>query len=117
MVPERQRDRTWVYPPIGVALAMLGLEEIRVYIARHQNTVVQCIATSPIMDFCLEAEQKTGMRLSRQWWKKPTLDTMGIRVGQAALEGGGRIVDIPPAGGRDDRSRNAGGGDLRLLPP
>ena len=41
MVPKRQQDRTWVYPLIGGALAMVGLEEIGVYIAQRQNTVTQ----------------------------------------------------------------------------
>ena len=33
--PKSQRGGTWVYTPIGEALAMVGLEEIRVYIACH----------------------------------------------------------------------------------
>ena len=28
-----------------------------------------------------------------------------------------RSVDIPPTGGRNERSGNAGGGDIRLPPP
>ena len=35
---------------IGAALEMVGLEEIRVYIACSQNTVLQYIVTRPIMD-------------------------------------------------------------------
>ena len=34
MVPKSQRDGTWVYPPIGTALATVGLDDIGVYIAR-----------------------------------------------------------------------------------
>ena len=64
MVPKLQRDGTWVYTPIGAALEMVGLEDIGVYIARHQNTVAQYIETCPIMDLCLMAERKTGLRLS-----------------------------------------------------
>ena len=41
MGPNHKQDRMWVYPPIGVALAILGLEEIGVYISRHHNTVVK----------------------------------------------------------------------------
>ena len=41
MRPERQLDGTWVYTPIGAALATVGLDEIRVYIARLQNNVIQ----------------------------------------------------------------------------
>ena len=39
MGPKHQRYGTWVYPPIGVALEMVGLEEIGVYISRLHNTV------------------------------------------------------------------------------
>ena len=33
MGPKCQKDRKWVYPPIGVALEMVGLDYIRVYIS------------------------------------------------------------------------------------
>ena len=32
MVPKIQPDGTWLYPPIGSALSMIGLEDIWVYI-------------------------------------------------------------------------------------
>ena len=38
---KRQLYGTWVYPPIGAALPMVGLEDIGVYIARRQNTVTK----------------------------------------------------------------------------
>ena len=89
MVPKRQQDGTRVYTPIGVALKTVGMKEIGVYITRHQNTVAHYIATHPIMDLCLEAERKLGLRLSRQCWEHPTLDILGIRAVQAEKEGGG----------------------------
>ena len=89
MVPKHQMDGTWMYPPIGAALAMVVLEESRVYIALHQNTVAQYIVTCPIMDLCLAAERKPVIRLSRKWWEHPALDIMVIRAGQVAAEGGG----------------------------
>ena len=44
MGPKIQQDGTWVYPHLGATLAMVGLEEIGVYTACHQNTVctIQC---------------------------------------------------------------------------
>ena len=89
MVPKFQQDDTWVYTPIGAVLEMVGLEDIRVYIARFQNTVTEYIATCLIMEFCLAAERKTVMRLSRRWWEQPALDVLGIRAGHTAAEGGG----------------------------
>ena len=50
MDPKRQTERTWVYPPIGTALAKVGLDDVGVYIARLQNMVAQCIADYLIMD-------------------------------------------------------------------
>ena len=76
-----------MYPPIGAALEMVGLEEIGVYIARRHNMVAQYIATCPIMELCLAAERTLGIRLSKRWWEHPALDIMGIRAGQVATEG------------------------------
>ena len=67
MGPKCQQDGTWVYPPIGTALKMVGLEDIGVYIARRHNMVTQYILNRTIMDFCLAVDQKSGIRLSRQW--------------------------------------------------
>ena len=91
---KRQRDGTWVYPPIGAALSMVGLEDIGVYIALLHNTVTQYIANRPIMDLCLAAERKPGMCLSRQWWGQLALDTQRIRAGNVEAEGGGGDGDI-----------------------
>ena len=66
MVPKYQWDGIWVYPPIEVEPEMVGLDEISMYIFRHQNTVAQYIANCPIMDLCLAAERKTGLRLYRR---------------------------------------------------
>ena len=63
MGPRHQKYGMWVYPPIGAALEMVGLEEIGVYIARCQNMVAQYIATRPIMDLCLAAERNPGICL------------------------------------------------------
>ena len=64
MDPKLQPYGTWVYPAIGAALEMAGLEEFRVYIARHQNMVAQYIASRPFMELCLAVERNPGMYLS-----------------------------------------------------
>ena len=84
MGPKRHPGGTWVHPPIGAVQAMMGLEKIGVYIARRKNTVAQYIANRPIMEFCLVAERKPVMHLSRQWWEQIALDIMGIRAGHVA---------------------------------
>ena len=41
MGPKHQQDGTWLYPSIGAALVMMGLEEIGVYFACSQNMVAK----------------------------------------------------------------------------
>ena len=69
MGPKNQRYGTWVYTPIGAVLTLVGLEKIRDYIFCCQNMVAQYIITCHIMELCLVAEWKPGMRLSRRWWE------------------------------------------------
>ena len=88
MGPKCQWDGTWVYLPIGAALEMVGLEEIGLYITHLHNTVAQYIATFPIMEFCLAAERKPGMRISRRWWDHPALNIQRIRTWSESAEGG-----------------------------
>ena len=66
MGPELQRGGICVYPPIGAALATVGMDEIGVYIARLQNMVAQYISTRLIMGFCLAVERNPGLCLSRR---------------------------------------------------
>ena len=73
---------------------MVGMDEIGVYIDRHQNMFAQYIATHPIMDFCLAAEWKPGLKISRQWWENTALDILGIRAWHTALEVGEVDGDI-----------------------
>ena len=84
MGPKYQQDGTWLYTPIGAALAVVGLEEIGVYIALFKNTVAHYIVNRPIMDLCLAAKWKLRMRLSRRWWEQSDLDVLWIRVDHAA---------------------------------
>ena len=101
MGPKRQQEGTWVYSPVWAALAMVGLEEIGVYTALRQNMVAQYIVTCIIMDLCLAAERKQGMRLSMRWWEKPDLDILGIRAGHETTYGeGGYGEGIIRGGGR-----------------
>ena len=89
MVPKLQQYGIWVYPPIGAALELVGLEDIGAYIARCHNTVARYISTNIIMDLCIEVNRKTGLCLYMQWCEHPTLYILGIRAGYAAEAGGG----------------------------
>ena len=68
IVPERQLKGTWLYPPIGEALAAVLLYEIGVCIILYHNTVAKYIATCPNMDLCLAVERRPGIKLLWRWW-------------------------------------------------
>ena len=55
-------------PPIAEALREAGLKELELYTRRRNNMVVQFIATRPIMDLCLEAERRPGIRFPKWRW-------------------------------------------------
>ena len=61
-----------------------GSEGIKKYIMRRQNTVAQYIAKLPILDLCEWSAQRTGVRVSRQWWKQAVLDLEGSKKRAAA---------------------------------
>ena len=42
-----------------------GLEEVKAYVLKRQNTAVQYISVQPIMDLCEEVAGRTG-----EWLKK-----------------------------------------------
>ena len=88
MVTKRQLDSTWVYPTIGEALVTIRLDYIGVYIARLQNTVAQYIVTCPVMDLCLAAERRLGMRLLQRCWEHPNIYILGIKARHASEEMG-----------------------------
>ena len=66
--PRQQADGTWEYPPLGDAMREAGIEEIKTYIYRRNNAVLQYIATHPILELCLEEEGRSGSRVPNQWW-------------------------------------------------
>ena len=58
---------------------------IRTPFTRRKNTVVQYIATRPILELCKQATWQPGARVSWQWWEKSGIDLEGARK-QAATE-------------------------------
>ena len=54
--------------------------EVENYVSCLQNTGAQFIATKPIMELCLEAEQRTGSRMKNQWWDQEVMDVEGMRT-------------------------------------
>ena len=56
----------------------VGLDEVKTYISRRQNTVPQFIATRPFLNLGLEAFQRPGSRVSKQWCEPDGMDVGGI---------------------------------------
>ena len=66
--PRRGRDGKWHYPSLEGAMKEAGLTDIRTSIQRRQKTVAQYIATRPLLDLCVGARQREGVRVTLRWW-------------------------------------------------
>ena len=62
------------------------MQEVETYVYRHQKIVPQFIATSPIMDLCLEVDRRTGSRVTNWWWKQSGLDVEGMQTADWEVE-------------------------------
>ena len=51
-----------------------GLTEIRISILRRQNTVAQYIATGPLLDLCVGARAREGVKVTLRWWEQAGID-------------------------------------------
>ena len=61
-------------PPLAGALKKAGVVRTRTLVLRRQNTVVQFIATRPILGICEVAEQRWGTRVPQRWWEQSGID-------------------------------------------
>ena len=61
------RDIVCVYPLIEAAMTEAELQEVDTYVFRRHNTVVQFIATRPIMDLCLAADRRPRPSVTKRW--------------------------------------------------
>ena len=76
----RVRYIVWVYPPPYDVMSEAGFQEVETYVSRCQNTVVQFIATRPIMNLCLAVERGAGSRVAKWWWEKDMLYLEGMQT-------------------------------------
>jgi len=63
----------WVYPPVDEVLAAAGLYPIDVYLACHQNRIVEYVATRPIFSLCQESTHRRGSSQWQFWWNNKIL--------------------------------------------
>ena len=69
------REDQWAYPPIAEVLEGASLYPIKRYISVRQNTLVENIATRPILDLCRETERlsRSAARLTL-WWTQDMVE-------------------------------------------
>ena len=63
-----------------------GIVRIWTSILRRQNTVVQFIATRPILDLCEGAVRRAGAQVTRRWWEQTGINWKGAREKAEATE-------------------------------
>ena len=56
------------YNPLEDVMEEVGLQEMKTYIYRRQNTVVKFIVTRTIMDLFMVKKRRPDPRISKQWW-------------------------------------------------
>ena len=61
-------------------MAETGLQELETYLSLSHNTVVQFIATRPIIDLFLAAERRLWSRMAKRWWDQEGLDFGGMQT-------------------------------------
>ena len=84
--PRQRVNVSWEYLPLEEARGEAGFEGIRKSFTRRQNTVLQYIATRPILDLCERATRRTGARVSRRWWEQAGIDLEGVKKMAAEVE-------------------------------
>ena len=61
------KNGEWYYLSLEGAMREAGLTDTRKSIANRQNTVVQYIATRPLLDLCEGARAREGARVPMRW--------------------------------------------------
>jgi hypothetical protein len=78
MMPTREAEDTWYYPPIKRALEVTGLFTMEEYIRKRQNKLAVYVASHPILQICRHQDSYFAPpphQHSRalRWWTQPTL--------------------------------------------
>ena len=73
-MPRRGRDGKWLYLPLAGATKDAGIVRARTSVLRRQNTVVQFVATRPILVLCEGTERRGGTWVPQIWWEQPRIN-------------------------------------------
>ena len=66
--PYHPREDRWEYPSIEEALEVAGMYTMEHYLNVRRNTLVENIATRPILELCRGAERQSGSAKKALWW-------------------------------------------------
>ena len=58
----------WTFPSLEDAIPEAGVKKVDTYVAHHQKTIEQFIATRPIIDLFLGAAWIPGAWALKRWW-------------------------------------------------
>ena len=88
-----------------------GLTDIRTSILRRQNTVVQYIATRPLLDLCKGARAREGAKVPQRWWEQAGIyweKAKAKGVETDITDGTETVTDTKGKEEREDESRASG---------
>ena len=88
-----------------------GLTDIRTSILRRQNTVVQYIATRPLLDLCEGERAREGAKVPLRWWEQAEIDWEKVKakgVETDMTDGTETGTDTEGEEEREDESRASG---------
>jgi len=69
-MPVRHCNGSWSCSAITGVLEEAGLHAIDEYITLQQNTLVDSIASQPILQLCLESELMSDPPVQQCWWEQ-----------------------------------------------
>ena len=62
------------------------MEEVEMYVTRHQIIVAKFIMTRPIIDLCLVEERHLGVWVFHQWQEREVLEGMRSKTKSTEME-------------------------------
>jgi hypothetical protein len=69
--PRRCPRNEWVYLRLEDVLKECRMKTMAEYIQIHQQRIVVCIATQPILQECRQGKRQRGAVPHRWWWEQP----------------------------------------------
>lgn len=79
MMPCKQPDGSWTYPPSEKVLEKVGLHIIAHYIEMRRNTILKFLIDRPMHSLCEDAVRKRSTGARQYWWEQP-MDLEAARV-------------------------------------